>query len=83
MIRCTKFPDNSQITILPGHHEYPFSFQLPHSIPSSFEHSYGYIRYTVKAVIDRPWKFNHESKAAFTVISHLDLNKHRSRCVRT
>ncbi|XP_060821608.1 arrestin domain-containing protein 17-like [Bombus pascuorum] len=63
-----------------GYNQYPFSFQLPNNIPCSFEHTNGYIRYTVKAVIDRPWKFDHECKAAFTVISNLDLNLHREKC---
>ncbi|PSN50628.1 Arrestin domain-containing protein 17 [Blattella germanica] len=61
--------------ILPsGEHYYPFSMILPHHLPSSFEGDYGYIRYTVKAILDRPWKFDHEAKAAFTVLSHVDLN---------
>ncbi|XP_043580847.1 arrestin domain-containing protein 17-like [Bombus pyrosoma] len=63
-----------------GHNQYPFSFRLPNNIPCSFEHTNGYIRYTVKAVIDRPWKFDHECKAAFTVVSNLDLNLHREKC---
>ena len=65
-----------------GHNEYTFSFRLPNNIPCSFEHTNGYIRYTVKAVIDRPWKFDHECKAAFTVVSNLDLNLYREKCVR-
>lgn len=58
-----------------GTHIYPFSVNLIPNLPSSFEGSYGYVRYTVKTTIDRPWKFNQDSKAAFTVVSHLDLNK--------
>ncbi|XP_017766321.1 PREDICTED: arrestin domain-containing protein 3-like isoform X1 [Eufriesea mexicana] len=80
--QCTgrERPD-SLVRITSGYHEYPFTFQLPHSIPSSFEHYYGHIRYTVKAMMDRPWKFNHECKTAFTVISPLDLNEYRARCL--
>ncbi|XP_057336058.1 arrestin domain-containing protein 17 [Microplitis mediator] len=58
-----------------GEHFYPFNCALPQNLPSSFEHDYGYIRYTVKATIDRPWKFDHEVKTAFTVVSNFDLNK--------
>lgn len=53
---------------------YNFSAQLPATLPSSFEGQFGYIRYTVKGILNRPWKFDQECKAAFTVISPLDLN---------
>jgi hypothetical protein len=57
-----------------GEHSFLFSMSLPNNLPSSFEGEYGYVRYTVKATLDRPWKFNHEVKATFTVLLHLDLN---------
>ncbi|XP_033343075.2 arrestin domain-containing protein 2 [Megalopta genalis] len=72
---------DSRVEIKEGYHQYPFMFQLPCNIPSSFENFYGNIRYTVKAVIDRPWKFDHECKVAFTVISVLDLNANRDKCL--
>lgn len=73
---------DSRVQITEGQHTYPFSFQLPHNLPSSFEHNYGHVRYTVKAVIDRPWKFDHQSKCAFTVVAALDLNTHPEIRVR-
>ena len=76
------FPVDSLVKLPRGYNQYPFSFQLPYNIPCSFEHNVGYVRYTVNAVIDRPWKFNHECKAAFTVVSSLDLNVHREKYVR-
>ncbi|CAK9821021.1 Arrestin domain-containing protein 2 [Anthophora plagiata] len=72
---------SNQMTIKGGFYTYPFTFNLPYNIPSSFEHTYGYVRYTMKATIDRPWKFNHECKAAFTVISPLNLNQYRQDCI--
>ena len=57
-----------------GTHMHEFSFQLPQALPSSFEGAHGYVRYWAKATMDRPWKFDHDTKTAFTVISHLDLN---------
>ncbi|XP_069691681.1 arrestin domain-containing protein 17-like isoform X1 [Periplaneta americana] len=61
-------------TLPPGEHSFQFSMILPIHLPSSFEGSHGFVRYTVKAILDRPWKFDHEVKNAFTVLSHLDLN---------
>ena len=60
--------------LLAGRHEFPFTFTLPPNLPSSYESCYGEIRYTVKAVVDRPWKFNHESIRAFSVNAVLNLN---------
>lgn len=72
--------DNS---ILPaGSYSYPFQFKLPTNLPSSFEGVIGYVRYTMTAVIDKPWKFDHTTKAPFTVLSILDLNLEPNASVR-
>lgn len=61
--------------VLPaGSYSYPFRLDLASVLPSSFEGKYGYVRYWASVKIDRPWKFDHETKAAFTVLSNLDLN---------
>ena len=59
-----------------GEHKFPFSFQLPScGLPHAFEGKYGYVRYKVMAIIDRPWKFNHETQRLFSVVGiGLDLN---------
>lgn len=57
-----------------GKYVYPFSFILPVNLPSSFEGKFGSIRYTAKMTVERPWKWNKEIKAAFTVITPYDLN---------
>ncbi|KAH9523028.1 Arrestin domain-containing protein 3 [Bulinus truncatus] len=59
----------------PGTYTYPFQFQLPPGLPSSFEAHTGHVRYTVSSNIDKPWKFDHKTKRPFTVISILDLNQ--------
>ncbi|VDD88179.1 unnamed protein product [Enterobius vermicularis] len=62
--------------ILPeGRHEVPFSYTLSKSLPSSFEGEFGYIRYTCKAICERPWDFDIVSKRAFTVIGIEDINE--------
>lgn len=39
-----------------GVRTYPFTCALPPSLPSSFEGEHGHVRYTIKVVLDRPWK---------------------------
>lgn len=66
---------NASETELPaGVHTYPFTCTLPPAVPSSFEGELGFVRYTVKVTLDRPWKFDQDTKMAFTVISPLDMN---------
>ncbi|XP_029175799.1 arrestin domain-containing protein 17-like [Nylanderia fulva] len=72
---------NGEIRMPEGFHKYPFNFTLPYNIPCSFEHKHGHIRYTTKAVIDRPWRFDHECKIAFTVVSSYDLNMFSQQCL--
>jgi hypothetical protein len=61
--------------IKPGNYEWPFSFQLPSvSLPTSYECFYGNIRYWLEARMDRPWKFDHVTKFAFTILERVDLN---------
>ncbi|XP_045776137.1 arrestin domain-containing protein 17-like isoform X2 [Maniola jurtina] len=57
-----------------GQHEYSFQFHLPNNCPSSFEGDYGHIRYEIKAVVDRAFKFDQEKKIAVRVMCPLDLN---------
>jgi len=64
-----------EIQIPVGHHTYSFQFQLPKKLPSSFIGSHGEISYSVKAVIDRPWRFDHKTVKFFNVVGVLDLNK--------
>ncbi|XP_063701127.1 arrestin domain-containing protein 17 [Culicoides brevitarsis] len=58
-----------------GTHTYPFTCALPPTLPSSFEGKWGHVRYTIKVTLDRPWKFDQDTKMAFTVITPVDLNK--------
>ncbi|XP_047369298.1 dolichol kinase isoform X5 [Vespa velutina] len=65
----------NEIEIQAGEHKFPFTCTLPENLPSSFESDFGHVRYTVKAILDRPWKFDQEVKAAFTIVLPFDLNQ--------
>lgn len=53
---------------------YSFACMLPMQLPSSVEGKYGHVRYSCKAVLDRPWKTDKEFRLSFSVIKTEDLN---------
>ena len=68
-----------------GEHRFPFAFNLPQNIPSSFHSSNndsfglrsrakGNVEYKIKAMIVRDWRFDEKFKKEFPVIATLDLN---------
>ncbi|KAK9886117.1 hypothetical protein WA026_014903 [Henosepilachna vigintioctopunctata] len=65
---------NGNTHIGPGRFTYPFSFHLPPNLPSTFENSNGYIRYTLKGIVDVPWGTDYEDKIHFVLASLIDLN---------
>lgn len=64
----------SKSAIQPGAYSFPFTFFLPIKCPSSFEGSYGHIRYFCKALVTSGGAVQYSGKEAFTVIGWLDLN---------
>ncbi|XP_065095604.1 arrestin domain-containing protein 3-like [Ochlerotatus camptorhynchus] len=69
------YKDGNNIDLLPGIHTYRFSYVLPLNLDSSLEAEHGHIRYTVKVILERPWKVDHSYKVAFTVLRHVNLNE--------
>lgn len=59
----------------PGEFKYPFSFQLPLNLPTSFENLDGHIRYWLRASLDVPWSKTKYIYQNLTVISRFDLNE--------
>ncbi|CAO2612516.1 Arrestin domain-containing protein 2 [Lemmus lemmus] len=68
-------PDSGDNATLPaGRHEFPFSFQLPISLVTSFEGKHGSVRYSIKATLHRPWVPARRARKVFTVIEPVDIN---------
>ena len=58
-----------------GVHSFPFRFQLPTRLPSSFHGSAGWIRYYVEGrIVTGMLKFDHTVKAPITVVEVVDIN---------
>ncbi|XP_055902063.1 arrestin domain-containing protein 3-like [Eupeodes corollae] len=57
-----------------GTHTYTFECHLPPLCPSTFEGTYGRIRYDTKIIIERSLMFNKSHSMEFNVLQMLDLN---------
>ncbi|XP_039429102.1 arrestin domain-containing protein 17-like [Culex pipiens pallens] len=66
---------SEEVELGEGSHRYRFSYRLPPECPTSFEGDFGYVRYTIRIVFERPWKYDLTYKIAFTVVQQLDLNR--------
>ncbi|XP_055613071.1 arrestin domain-containing protein 3-like isoform X6 [Uranotaenia lowii] len=64
------------IELKPGHHTFPFSYSLPYTLATSIEGKWGFVRYTAKVVLERPWGDDNTYVQPFTVLRHLDFNQH-------
>nr|XP_013811550.1 PREDICTED: arrestin domain-containing protein 2 [Apteryx mantelli mantelli] len=74
-LKSVLLADNGEVTVLPaGRHEFPFTFQLPETLATSFEGKHGSVRYWVKAKLHRPWSAVKKAKKEFTVIEPIDIN---------
>ncbi|XP_069971401.1 arrestin domain-containing protein 4 isoform X1 [Penaeus vannamei] len=59
-----------------GEHKYPFAFQIPEDIPSSFQSEIGKVEYLVEAVAKSPLLKAVSTTAGFLVNQPYDLNSH-------
>ncbi|XP_033226512.1 arrestin domain-containing protein 17-like [Belonocnema kinseyi] len=66
--------ESGELELSAGNHEFTFEYALPKDLPSSFESDVGHVRYSIKSTIDRPWKYDHETKDVFKVRFNYDLN---------
>ena len=58
-----------------GLHEYDFEFEIPKDLPNSYEQKHvGYIRYSVKIIVNKPWKKDLKLKKMFVINTLIDAN---------
>ncbi|XP_005095483.2 arrestin domain-containing protein 2 [Aplysia californica] len=57
-----------------GQHTFPFAFPVPATAPSSYTSENGYVKYVVRAAIERLWK-TESNVRTFNVRSPLDLSE--------
>lgn len=64
-----------EVRLTSGSYSYPFEFEFPKELPTSFEGSIGYIRYKMTVVIDNNsmWR-DKEFDIPFSVVKAIDLN---------
>ncbi|CAH3024953.1 unnamed protein product [Porites evermanni] len=59
----------------PGEYSFPFQFLIPNIImPASVELKHGHVRYWLKGIMDRPWRFDIITIAAVTILKYVDIN---------
>lgn len=56
-----------------GTHTFPFAYELAHTLPPSIRGVHGSCTYTVKAILDRPWRPNEAIKKEFTVATRFSV----------
>lgn len=58
-----------------GEYAYDFEFELPKGIPSSYKKKkVGYIQYSMKIIVNKPWKKDLKLKKMFIVNQLIDAN---------
>lgn len=66
--------NDNEITLKPGEYTFNFETDVPSHSPSSYEGTYGQVRYKTKIVFIRPSMFDQIFCRGFTVINCLNLN---------
>lgn len=59
----------------PGEHSFQFQYQLPDSLPSSFRGSHGYIKYTLKVIVDKSWHLKERYFIPITIIERVNIGR--------
>jgi len=62
------------VVLAAGNHGFQFDYTLPRDLPSSYQGRWGQVKFTVKATLKRPCRFDIERETEMNVIAYLDLN---------
>ncbi|XP_071487793.1 arrestin domain-containing protein 3-like [Diadema antillarum] len=65
----------TRLELAAGNHTFPFQLTLPSlHTPPPIESKYGWVRYYLTAVIERPWKFSHKTRRYLCIWSIKNMN---------
>ncbi|XP_072169370.1 arrestin domain-containing protein 3-like [Diadema setosum] len=65
----------TRLELAAGNHTFPFQLTLPSlHTPPPIESKYGWVRYYLTAVIERPWKFSHKTRHYLCIWSIKNMN---------
>lgn len=67
---------SADVVVPAGNNNYSFEIQLSSKLPTSYEGTFGYIRYIITLHIKRSEQKMDPLKETFTIIKPLNLNKH-------
>ena len=69
--------DDDPVSISPGTYKYPFEYELPSSLPASFQGKWGQIAYSARLALERTgWRADDiEREQDFIVRANYDLNE--------
>lgn len=66
------FQNGSDVKLQPGNYNFPFQFPLPVSaLPTSFEGTYGSVRYWLDAVVERPWRIDLNTRTPLVIVERV------------
>lgn len=66
------FQNGIDVKLQPGNYNFPFQFPLPVSaLPTSFEGTYGSVRYWLDAVVERPWRIDLNTRTPLVIVERV------------
>uniref|UniRef100_A0A1L8DL65 Putative arrestin domain-containing protein 3 n=1 Tax=Nyssomyia neivai TaxID=330878 RepID=A0A1L8DL65_9DIPT len=67
--------DGVPVELTSGRHKFNFAYTLPATLPPSWTGEFGHVTYRVKAVLDRPMRFDETHKKNFIVMTQFTITQ--------